>query len=680
MENIQTKTRKFLRTNWTIAIYLLVLCVLAYGLLIPTLGYYWDDWPYAYINHMFGPGGYPEFVASDRPYSAWIFMGLTALLGEEPLGYHIVSILLYWICAILFWLFMRTLWPEWKKEAFWAALIFTVYPGFLGHPNAIIYSHHYIAMALYFFSLIGNLHALKGGEKDWLWHIPSALAMSVSQFSIEYYLGWEAVRVLMVWFVLRRKNKNLKKNIRTSFFHLLPYWVGTFGFLVWRVLLFGFPTYQPLGGGEVDPISKMFFLTTLFEVREAAVQVWGRVFPKLSPEPFSRGFWSLYLGLIMITTAFTLMILRNSKKFTSRKEESSRAQFSHFAFILALVGVLTAGLPFWLTGLSVDIEGFSSRFTLPFIPWAVLLLVALLHVLDKTILKQVPLVVTILVAVIVGGSTGSQFWNANIYRNDWKEVQRYIIEMTHRIPKMEPGTTLIINDMRFLDLYSDNSLTAMVNWTYSPGRVSEDLNYMVYYLSVRLGLGLPALEPGLPIEQDYRSLHFDGSTDKLLVVYSDLEGCLRVLDDRHLDWLPASFPEAMIPALPLSNFSVIDGDAERAQPPQNIFDISQTPTWCTYFEDAELASQLGDWERVAEIGDIAYALEDDAEELTEHFVFIDGYLRGGQVQKAWDLSQMLSQRSQNVYNQALCDLWNTVEDETQGAYEPNFREAFCSGN
>jgi len=125
---------------------------------------------------------------------------------------------------------------------------------------------------------------------------------------------------------------------------------------------------------------------------------------------------------------------------------------------------------------------------------------------------------------------------------------------------------------------------------------------------------------------------------------------------------------------------VIDGGAERAQPPQNIFDISQTPTWCTYFEDAELASQLGDWERVAEIGDIAYALEDDAEELTEHFVFIDGYLRGGQVQKAWDLSQMLSQRSQNVYNQALCDLWNTVEDETQGAYEPNFREAFCSGN
>jgi len=45
-----------------IPIYLLVLCGLAYGLLIPTLGDYWNDWPYAYINNMFGPRGYQSFV------------------------------------------------------------------------------------------------------------------------------------------------------------------------------------------------------------------------------------------------------------------------------------------------------------------------------------------------------------------------------------------------------------------------------------------------------------------------------------------------------------------------------------------------------------------------------------------------------------------------------------------
>ena len=71
-----------IRSSITTSLILLVVCVLAYGLLIPTLGYYWDDWPYAWINHMYGPSGYPDYVALDRPYSAWIFMLLTTILGD----------------------------------------------------------------------------------------------------------------------------------------------------------------------------------------------------------------------------------------------------------------------------------------------------------------------------------------------------------------------------------------------------------------------------------------------------------------------------------------------------------------------------------------------------------------------------------------------------------------------
>lgn len=96
------KIKKFSQSTPFVPLSLLVLCILAYGLLIPSLGYYWDDWPYAWINHTFGPAGYPEFVTSDRPFSAWIFMGLAALWGEQPFGYHISSLLLYWLCAILF--------------------------------------------------------------------------------------------------------------------------------------------------------------------------------------------------------------------------------------------------------------------------------------------------------------------------------------------------------------------------------------------------------------------------------------------------------------------------------------------------------------------------------------------------------------------------------------------------
>ena len=680
MNSIQTKTQDLHLLDLKLPFYLLVLCVLAYGLLIPTLGYYWDDWPYAYINHMYGPGGYPEFVASDRPFSAWVFMGLAALWGEEPLGYHITSILLYWLCAVLFWYFMRTFWPQHQRAALWAALIFTVYPGFLGHPNAIIYSHHYIAMGLYLFSLICNIKAVKAGKKAWHWHVAALLTMALSQFSLEYFLGWEAVRVVVIWFLIRRNLCGLRTTIKVIIFHLFPYWLGTLFFLAWRLVLFGFPTYQPLGGGEVDPISKIFILTTFREILDAGIVVWSRVFPRISNEPFSRGFWLIYLGLFMITMAFVIFILERKKRVNREEIEQSEQSFIGSAFIMASIGLLSAGLPFWLTGLTVQIEGFSSRFTLPFIPWAVLLLVVLLHALEKILFKKVPLVLTLMVALIVGGSTASHFWNANRYRNDWQEVQRYIVQLVHRIPDLEPGTTLVINDLRFLDLYSDNSLTALVNWTYSPNRVSEDLNYMVYYLSVRLGLGLPALKPALPIVQDYRSLHFKGTTDKLLVVYSNLEGCVRVVDEAHLDWLPASFPEAMIPALPLSNLSVIDTDAARAYPPENIFDIADSSNWCTYFQEAELAAQVEDWARVVDIGEIAYSLEGDANEPTEHFVFIEGYLRKGKVQRAWELSQLLSERSQKVHDEALCSLWHSLENDSSVPFGHNYEEVFCAGN
>lgn len=217
--------------NLLVPLTLLLLCILAYGLLIPTLGYYWDDWPYAYINHLFGPEGYPDFVALDRPYSAWIFMGLSAIFGERPFGYHINALLFFWVCVLLFWYLLRLLWPHHEKEALWASLLFAVYPGFLGHPQAIIYNHHFIGMALYLFSFIGMVRAIKMPMKGCLawrqiaWHLPALSALVLSQFSIEYFLGWEAIRPILVWIALKKRDVNLERRVGWGLMHTIPYWL-----------------------------------------------------------------------------------------------------------------------------------------------------------------------------------------------------------------------------------------------------------------------------------------------------------------------------------------------------------------------------------------------------------------------------------------------------------------------
>lgn len=676
----QSKTKK---SDWIVPVFLLVLCVLAYGLLIPTLGYYWDDWPYAWINHMYGPSGYPEFVALDRPHSAWVFMLLTFILGEGPLGYHISSLLLFWLCAVLFWVLLRLLWPDHPPEALWAALLFAVYPGFRGHPQAIIYNHHFAAMALVLFSFIGMIKGIRAsGDKgsflrSTAWHLPAVAALSLSQFTIEYFLGWEAVRWLVAWLALKPKKLDLNQRVGKTLLHVYPYGLATVVFLIWRVFVFQFPTYQPVGTGESEFMLGEWISGTFTQFFETVFGAWARAFPIFSSDAFSTAFWLTYLILYFCVTIFVFIWVVLSREKRHRQAEGVQETVKKFggqALWIGLVGLAFAGWPFWLTDLTINIRSpFNSRFTIAFMPWIALFFTAFLHWFSRIRSGLVRVVNLMLIAGLVGGSAAFHYWNTNFYRNEWLITQRYFQQMVRRIPDLDPGTTLVINDLRALSLYQDDSLSAILNWTYSPENTDREMDYMVHYLSVRLGRQLPALEPGLPIEHQLRSQIFYGTTDKLLVVYYQPPGCLRVLDFEHPDRLPEDFPVRMHPALMLSKLSLIRTSPEqRATPPLHLFDETDGETWCLFFEEADLAAQQGDWAEVANLGDRALKLEDQSNEVSELFVFIEGYLRMGRMGRAIDLSKTLSVRSGGYYDKAICGLWQELDQELGEDFARNF--------
>jgi len=111
--------------------------------------------------------------------------------------------------------------------------------------------------------------------------------------------------------------------------------------------------------------------------------------------------------------------------------------------------------------------------------------------------------------------------------------------------------------------------------------------------------------------------------------------------------------------------------------PAHLFTIDETESWCLYFQDAELAAQRNDWARVAEIGHIAYAGEDQANEQTEHFVFIEGFLRTGQIETALAISQQASGNSGGQLDDRICGIWRGAGVETgpDSAYQQ-----ICPGN
>jgi hypothetical protein len=86
--------------------------------------------------------------------------------------------------------------------------------------------------------------------------------------------------------------------------------------------------------------------------------------------------------------------------------------------------------------------------------------------------------------------------------------------------------------------------------------------------------------------------------------------------------------------------------------------------WCYYFEKADLARQLGNWEEIAKLGDTAFKLEDHPNNPVERFVFIEGYAHTGEWERALKLSRDSYQVSKGYVGPLLCRLWERIEMET----------------
>jgi hypothetical protein len=203
----------------------------------------------------------------------------------------------------------------------------------------------------------------------------------------------------------------------------------------------------------------------------------------------------------------------------------------------------------------------------------------------------------------------------------------------------------------------------------------------VYYsVSARLGNQLTALEPGLPVRQDYLAGKFESTTDNLVVVHYAPPGCFRVLHpvyDRDLPqaplnveaagrWIAAGvpvLPQSSYRALPLSNLNQILPDAQASASPPAIFGVEPDHKWCYYFEKADLERQQGNWVGVAEIADEVFAVPYYPDDYAEYLPFVEAYARTGRWEAARDLTRSVADQMP-VLEPALCAIWQRVPVET----------------
>lgn len=645
---------------------LLALCLLSFGLLAPHLGFYWDDWPTIWFLHFFGPQSFHHGFAEDRPWLAWVFQASTSLLGEWPLAWQFFGIFTRWLYSLSYWWVLRLIWPQAPRQIAWAALLFAVYPAFRQQYISVTYSNGELVLSLFLVSLAMMILAVRSSDppsppvRRYLL-LGAALASSaISLFITEYVFGLELLRPLILWLLQPGRALPWRQRLRKVLSWWLPFLAVLLAFLVWRLFLHTTPRgtiilFELLRQAPLTALSQLA-LTIGNDLYEVSLLAWIKALdirPLLTYGPPQIG---LFVGVLLAAGLGAFLWLGKAAASDTPASRSWALQ----AVLLGAAALLLAGWPIWVTNLHMELKFPHDRFYLPMLFGAALLITGLLHLFSKYSHWLTPLALSLLLGV----AASLHFRDALVFRQDWLRLQDFLWQLSWRAPGLQPGTALLTSKLPFR-FSTDNSITAPINWMYDPQLSSTDMAYMVYDLESRLGGWLPNLEPGTAIQQPYRVTSFTGSTSQAIVLFYNPPRCLKVMDpilDRNLPYKP----DYLAQAVPLSNLELIL-PAGQAQPPP-FFGPEPAPNWCYYYQKAELAVQIGDWQQAAAYGDQASKAgllgpgrTFTRETALELIPFIRGYALSGRLELAMQLTRQAYQASDpEKARSILCNTWELI--------------------
>ena len=632
--------KKYLKKLNTPPILFLIISILSFGIMIPWLGFYGDDWSYIYFQHLLGSQGSGVFAAFDRPFSSWYYNLVVGLLGESPWGYHVYLLLLRWIGAVLLWKILKMIWPEKSDVLVWVSLLFLIYPGFMQQPISVEFILHYFAMDMFLLSVLGMYWAIL--HRKWFYPI-TLLSMICTGvlFSIEYFIGWEALRPFLLWLLIRKQEDKLKVQIKKTVLNWLPYLLVIGVFLAWRVFFFKFPTYSPvlLEHLAQNPRSAILELVKriLSDFKIVLLDAWRSTIHL--PASKHRG---LFLLVLLFSFAgMALFHYRNRAGENKLKEDAAQYVFKEWALhliILGAISLLAAGWPFWITGISLELGFPWDRPALPFMLGVSMFTVGLVELLFREKFRFW------ILAVLISLSVGAHYLNAEIYREEWRAIKDLYWQLSWRAPALEPQTILASDDIPLYRV-GDSAMSALLNWTYAPELHDAYLLYKIFDLHIRLDsdyAGLPAIEEGLPVEHNYRGTYFQSTTSNLVAFYYQKEQCLQVLYPYDDDY---RLPEKVQRVLPLSKPELILDEREHPAEPPAFMNPEPEHTWCYYYAKAGLAKSEMDWQMIDQLWREAKNKGFEPNNSYELLPFIEGYLHLGEKETALEITDLTLQDS-----------------------------------
>lgn len=643
--------------------------MISYGLLVGSLGFYWDDWAKTLVHRLFGLSGYWSYYAEDRPYSAWTHLLFIPFLGDSPLGWQILTLVLRWLTAVAIWWFLSSLWRESGWQAVLVAALFAVYPVFTHQAVAVTFHQQWLQYLLCFISLGAMVQAFLKPERFWLWTVLSVITLIMQLLITEYFIGVELIRSLVLWYLLA--DRPFRRRFREWFRWYSPYLLISVIYVLWRLFFIQLPNEDPYKARTLydflnAPLGTLSRLWVVIwkDAMYVLVTHWYQTFDvNLFNEkmpPFAAASW-----LAVVVTALGLTFYFN-RLHTGDEQVEQRMGRTGQMMILGLLAALLGMMPAWITGRQVVFDYHSNRYAQPAMFGASLLLVGFLSWVSQKRFQR-----SMLLSILIALAVGFNMRLTNDYRWQWVEQTRFYWQLYWRAPFIQPYTA-IINETEPLAHQGLFSTSAAINLLYPQSSDFWEhgrLAYWVYSLYPRFASGLPEnLQFGFRTQ--FRTLKFEGSSPNTLLIFYDLSktNCLWVL--RPDDAGDPELPRITAEAIRIANPSLISSQPVSSDyPPRDLFGQEPEHGWCYFFQKADLARQFEDWEKVAELGDQARQagfspLNTSSNAPHEWRPFIEGYAHTGRWSEARELTLQAAEKGER-YQVWLCGVWKQMGERKE---------------
>jgi hypothetical protein len=432
-----------------------------------------------------------------------------------------------------------------------------------------------------------------------------------SYLLVDYAIGMEVFRVILIYFYLghREPINNRSRVMKKTVTRAIPFLIIPIGFLVWRT--FFFQNFRP--ETDISLQLSQFIASPLATGAlwiQNSLKSFINVFITGWIKPFYDNFFPLEIkkvlfGALLSGLALVLIFfLFRQNEETNQEEgtgENDHINWRKEAIIGGLIGFAGGILPIILMNRAITIEKYS-HYLLPVLIAAVPVLVATIDFSHSRRFRQASYGIIVVVAIF-----SNYCYSVNVVKEE-KAITDFWQQVTIRVPDLQKGTTVLVQYPNSYDVDNFETFWGPLNYLYYPKselvKTQGEVQYP--YGAVNRGLnGTQSALVGTPELYEYRSHRFMQNYGQMLVIsQSSPDSCVHVIDSRSPQYSITDDDQILLFG-GRSNVSNILLNRTYLNYDERLFGKIDPNSWCTLYQQAELALQEGDWGMIKAIDEHA---------------------------------------------------------------------------